>query len=284
MSVPKSVKLRQTAGMVGKIGNFGSFPPTEAYRDNFRGQGILLNLQDPDAIGMKGAKQIAGIRSHKVWAGVWEPVPPQGDDGAMRARLIDEKIRAIDAELAKLAVDASQPDWLRAGAAQGKVDVVWLNLEGYTISQWREFLWGHTGVNAGDPLIRGWRGSGGIDNGAGYHNGMATGVVDEPFKDGTVKPHVDLMKARVMLGVEGFYGPTSQWVDMTPADHLRAYIDRITGQRNDGTKVAAEAWPIDQVVGCYDAALGAIVTPAEPLLLRGGLHFTLERAQQRDLL
>jgi hypothetical protein len=270
MSVPTSPKLRQTAGMVDRIQNFGSFPPTEAYRDTFGGQGILLNLLDPDATGVKGALQVKGIRSHGLWAGVWHPVPQADDDGALRARLIDEKIRAIDAEL----VAQGQP----------KIDVVWLNFEGYTINQWRDFLWGYPSAIPGSD-VKGWRGKNGArGSSGGYRWGIATGFVDEPFQDGSVKPMGDLMDARLMLAVEGFYGPTTEWVDMTPADHLRAYIDRITGQRNGGVKVSSEAWPIDQVVGCYDAALGSIVTPHEPLLLRCGLHFTLERARQRGLI
>lgn len=261
MTVPTNPRLRQVAGLVDRIANFGSFPPTEAYRDTFKGQGVLLNLQDPDAVGAKGAAQVRGIRSHHVWAGVWHPVPPAGDEGSLRARLIDEKIRAIDTELVK--------------TGDPKIDVVWLNLEDYSISQWREFLWGHAPVNPGDT-IKGWRGANGaIGSTGGYRNGIATGVVDEPFKDGSVKPHADFQLARCQLGVEGFYGPTSEWPDMTPADHPQAIVDRIV---QDG-------YPAEQVVGCYDAALGKIVgPPAEPLLIRGGLHFTLERARQAQII
>lgn len=255
MTVPTNVKLRQVAGMCDRIANFGSWPPTEAYRDRMGGQGVLLNLQDPDATGAKGATQVRGIRSHQLWAGVWHPVPPSGDDGALRAKLIDEKIRAIDTEL----VETRDP----------KVDVVWLNLEGYTIQQWLDFLWGQT------PDVKGWRGAGGVrGSSGGYRPGIATGVVDEPFKDGSVKPHKDFMAARFMVAVEGFYGPTQSQPDMTPADHPQALIDRIV----------QDSYPPEQVVGCYDAALGSIVTPHQPLRIRGGLHFTLERARQAQII
>lgn len=266
MPVPSSAKLRQVAGLVDRIGNFGGFPPTVAFRDAFKAHGVCLNLHDPAiAEPAKAAAQIAGIRSHDCWAGVWEPVPPGGDDGALRAVTIDAAIDRIDLELVKL----DQP----------KIDIVWLNLEGYTIAQWQAFLWGKPGG------IKGWRGVNGSQGSAGgVRSGVATGVVDEPFKDGSVKPMVDLMVARVMLAVEGFYGPTAQWPDMTPADHPRAIVDRITGYRNGGQLVAAEAWPADQVVGCYDAALGAIVRPSEPLLIRSGLLFTLERARNVGLI
>ncbi len=261
MAVPTNAKLRQTAGMVDKIGNFGSFPPTEAYRDKFLGQGLLLNLTDPDCT----AAQVIGVRSHKVWCGVWYPVPPAGENGAARAGWINSKIAQIDVDL--------------QAANQAKVDICWLNLEGYTTVQWRAFLWGISGA-------RGWRGKDGVvGSTGGYRSGLATGVVDEPFKDGSIKPHKDFMAARIQLGVEGFYGPVAgQNPDMTPADHVRAVIDRLTGFRSDGTTHADEAYPAAQVVGCYDAALGSIVNPKQPLLLRGGLHFTVERARQVGLL
>lgn len=280
MTVPTNPKLRQVAGVVDKVANFGAWPPAVAYKDTFNGEGMLLNLQEQQN-PVWFAMQIAGIRSHGLWAGVWHPVPAAGDDGAARAKWIHDRIAAIDAELVKL---SNSPDPLAPFAKQGKVDIVWLNLEGYTSSQWREFLWGRPSALPG-PQVRGWRGSAGaFGSTGGYRNGISTGVVDEPFKDGTVKPHADLMAARVMLAVEGFYGPTSQWVDMTPADHVQAIVDRLRGFRSDGTFHDDEAWPFDQVVGCYDAALGTIVNPDEPLLIRSGLHFTLDRARGFQLL
>ncbi len=265
MSVPISLKLRDNAALVDKISNFGSFPPTQAYRDLWQGEGLLLNLHDismPTAAAF--ADQIIGIRSHGVWAGVWEPVPASGDDGTDRAKIIHEKIAAIDAELAKRG---------QTIAARAKIDIVWLNLEGYTITQWREFLWGRIAID-GITKIKGWRGSGGqVGSTGGYRSGIATGVVDEPFKDGSVKPHPDFKTARIELGVEGFEG------DMTPVDHVAAVLDRIEGARWDGTIFPEEAYPIEQVLGCYDGALARRgVRPKH-----GGLHFTLDRMREYGL-
>lgn len=252
MTIPTSLRLRSRVGLVDKIANFGSWPPTQAYRDSrLQGQGILLNLHDPDAVGVKGAAQILGIRSHRLFAGVWQPVPPSGDDGALRAKLIDEKIDAIDTELAK--------------QGHPKIDCVGLNLEGYTVPQIREFLWGRPGV-------KGWRGSGGVlGSSDGYRSGIACWWIDEPYKDGTVKPMQDLMAARMMLAVEEFAG--AGWAgDMTPVDGQRTILDRVEGRRSDGSMRADEAWPTDQVVACYDAGRGVEI--------RYGLHFTLDRARQ----
>jgi hypothetical protein len=265
VSVPTSPKLRDTAAIVDKISNFGSFPPTQAYRDLWQGEGLLLNLHDvsmPTAAAY--ADQIIGIRSHGVWAGVWEPVPPSGDDGAGRAKIVHENIAAIDAELAKRG---------QTTAARAKIDVVGLNLEGYSPTQAVEFLWGRIGVD-GITKIKGWRGSGGQrGSNTGYRYGMASYWIDEPFKDGSVKPHADLMLARIMLAVEGFTG------DMTPVDHVAAILDRIEGCRWDGTIFPEEAYPIEQVLGCYDGALGRRgVRPKH-----GGLHFTLDRMREYGL-
>lgn len=276
MSVPTNPKLRQVASLVDKVSNFGSWPPTEAYRDVFHGQGVCLNLQDASLqTDQAFASQIDGIRSHFVWAGVWHPVPPAGDDGAARAKWIHDKITAID----KVLVAQGKP----------KIELVWLNLEGYTISQWREFIWGRP-MPMG-PGVKGWRGVSGVKAvSGGWRSGFSTGIVDEPFKDGSVKPHPDFLLGRFELAVEGFYGPTSTNPDMTPADHPQAIADRVRGFRSDGTIHTDEAYPADQVVGCYDAALGSVVEnpttgqPAEPILIRHGLHFTLERARQVSLI
>lgn len=269
--------------MVDKVSNFGDWPPTAAFRDAFKANGILFNLTDGTPAQI--ARQIAGARSHDVFAGVWHPVPPSNDRGSMRAKWIHETIQKIDAELALLSATAAEPAFIRQGASMGKVDVVWLNLEGYTISQWKSFIWGDPPVLPGQST-KGWRGvDGAFGSAGGYRSGIATGVVDEPFKDGSVKPHKDFMAARFMLAVEGFYGPTASWPDMTPADHPQAMIDRIFGHRMDGTTHGDEAYPPEQVVGCYDAALGRVVgPPAEPLLIRSGLHFTLERAGQAGII
>jgi hypothetical protein len=261
MTVPTNPKLRDTAAIVDKISNFGSWPPTQAYRDLWQGEGILLNLHDvsmPTAAAF--ADQVVGVRSHGVWCGVWEPVPPGGDDGAGRAKIIHEKIAAIDAEL----VARKQP----------KIDVTGLNLEGYTTTQCLEFLWGRIAVD-GITKIKGWRGAGGQKtNVGGYRSGMACYWIDEPFKDGSVKPHVDLKNARMMLAVEGFEG------DMTPVDHVAAVLDRIEGTRWDGTNFDEEAYPVEQVLGCYDGALGRKgVRPKH-----GGLQFTLDRMREYGLL
>src|SRR6185436_7108534 len=223
-------------------------------------EGLLLKIGDvsiPSAAAM--ATQIIGVRSHDCWAGVWNPVPPSGDDGAGRAKIIHENIAAIDAELAK----QNQP----------KIDIVGLNLEGYSITQILEFLWGRIAVD-GIKKIKGWRGSGGQrGSSSGWRSGIASYWIDEPYKDGSVKPHVDLKAARMMLAVEGFQG------DMTPVDHPAAILDRIEGCRWDGTIFPEEAYPIEQVLGCYDGALGRKgVRPKH-----GGLHFTLDRMREYGL-
>lgn len=275
MSVPASPKLTQVAGLVNRVSNFGAFPPTEAFAKAYKAQGILFNLQDPGLFGAAGmAAQIAGARTHIDWAGVWHPVPPHGDDGAARAKWIHDRITAIDAELAK--------------RQEPKLDVVWHNLEAYTLAQWRAFIWGD--APNGIPR-KGWRGAGGVrGSGGGYRPGLASGIVDQGFQDGTVSPHEDFMMGRFQYAVEGFYGPTSEWPDMTPNDHPQAIVDRLGGRRSDGTIHPEDAYPTAQVVGCYDAALGWVVAnpakgiPAEPLLVRRGLIFTVERALQAGII
>jgi hypothetical protein len=271
MTVPTSPYFRMKMGMLDGISNFGSFPPTVAFCDAFKADGILLNLRDP-AISTPAAlaAQIVGIRSHQKVAGVWHPVPPSGDDAIARASWIHSRIADVDLELGK--------------QGQPKLGICWLNFENYSIQQWQWFLWGK-------PGFRGWRGVNGTkSNTGGLRSGFATGFVDMPGQDGSVRPHADLMTARIMYAVEAFYGPTAQWPDMTPADHWTYMADRLQGRRADGTIHGDEAYPIDQLVGCYDAALGAVVRdaahgiPAEPLLIRSGLLFTCERARNVGLI
>jgi len=258
-------------GMVDRIGDFGSFPPTEAFKAAYKAHGILLNLRDPavataDAL----ANQIAGIRSHGMFAGVWHPVPPSGDDAIARATWIHNRILDTDSKLGAM--------------GQPKTEVCWLNFENYSIQQWLWFLWGK-------PGYKGWRGAEGVRflNQGGLRTGLATGFVDMPGQDGSVRPHVDIQAARLMYSVEGFYGPTAQWPDMTPADHYAYMLDRLRGRRSDGTIHGDEAYDADQLVGCYDAALGALVrdpahgVAAEPLLIREGLLFTLDRARNAGI-
>lgn len=257
--------LHGIAGMVDRVANFGNWPPTEAYAKAFKATGLLFNLQDPAlSTPAKAAAQIAGARTHIGWVGVWYPVPGQAEQGAQLADQISRRIGEIDAELGK--------------QGEPKVSAVWLNFESFGIDRWREFLWGRPGV-------KGWRGiDGRRGSSSGLRPGLATGAVDQPFQDGSVVPHAELMEARLMYAVEGFYGPTSDWPDMTPADHPQALLDRVRGARAGGTVKTEEAYPFEQVVGCYDAALGRVVNPAEPLLIRSGLHFTLERARQAQII
>lgn len=268
MSVPTSPILRSRVGLVDVVGNFGDWPPTKAYKESrLAGQGVLLKIGDPAvADPAKAALQVAGIRSHGLVAGFWQPVPPAGDDGPARAKKIDDFLDAVELKLAALA--ASAHEW--AKFASGKIPCVGLNLEGYDLKQTLEFLWGRPGG------VRGWRGSNGQEGSStGYRPGVACWWIDEPFKDGSVKPMASLKLAKMMLAVEEFLGKGFLG-DMTPADGQRAIVDRIEGRRSDGSIALEEAWPPQQVVACYDAGRGVEI--------RYGLHFTLDRARQFNVI
>lgn len=218
--------------MVDRISNFGSFPPTARLHERWGVRLVLLNHADPLAT----RAQMQGIESHDCVAGSWEPVPLDlgGFDGVAFAKRVHDRVFELGSR------------------------VVGLNLEALTITQIRDFLWGRPGA-------RGWRGVGGVvGSTGGWNGGIPCFWIDEPFKDGTVKPHSDLKTARMMLAVEGFDGIMRQ------IDHPRAILDRVLGFRNgSGINVPSDAYPAEQVTGCYDAALG--------IRIRQGLYFTAEQ-------
>lgn len=230
MTVPTSPYLRLKGVLVDRISNFGSFPPTAKLRDRWGIRLILLNHADP----LVDRAQMLAIEQQGVFAGSWEPVPDSGSDGVELAARIS----------------------VRVGVLQPRV--IGLNLEALTMQKIRDFLWGR-------PGHKGFRGANGVVGSTdGLRPGLAAYWIDEPFKDGSVKPHVDLKLARMMLAVEGFDGPMNQ------IDHPRAIQDRVEGFRDgSGIRIPAEAYPSEQLVGCYDAALG--------IRIRSGLYFDAER-------
>jgi hypothetical protein len=233
MTVPASPLLHTIGALVNSIDSFGSFPPTEKLRDRFGVTVVYLNHADPKAT----REQMDGIRSHRVAAGSWEPVPdpPSLADGVALAAKVSARVGELGS------------------------DAVYLNLEGLSIQQIRDFLWGR-------PGSKGYRGSNGV---VGTTDGLRprkpTLWGDEPFKDGSVKPLADLVAARMMLAPELFMG------DMGAVDWCRVVLDLATGFRASGPAVAEDRVPPEQIVATYDAAN----LPKQRI--RKGILFTAER-------
>jgi hypothetical protein len=231
MTVPSSPLFHTIGALVDKIDTFGSFPPTEKMRDRFGVKVLYLNHADTKAT----REQMDGIRSHNVAAGSWEPVPPSQVDGVELAAKVSARIGELGSE------------------------VVYLNLEGLTIQQIRDFLWGRSGS-------KGYRGSHGVVGSQdGLRPGKPTVWGDEPFKDGSVKPIGDLVAAGMMFAPELFTG------DMASVDWCRVVLDLAGGFRAAGVPVAEERVPPEQILATYDAAN----LPKQRI--RKGILFTADR-------
>jgi hypothetical protein len=231
MTVPSSPLFHTVGALVDKIDTFGSFPPTEKMRDRFGVKVLYLNHADTKAT----REQMDGIRSHNVAAGSWEPVPPSQVDGVELAAKVSARIGELGSE------------------------ITYLNLEGLTIQQIRDFLWGRSGA-------KGYRGSHGVIGSMdGLRPGKPTVWGDEPFKDGSVKPIGDLVTAGMMFAPELFTG------DMGSVDWCRVVLDLASGFRAAGAPVASDRVPPEQILATYDAAN----LPKQRI--RKGILFTADR-------
>jgi hypothetical protein len=92
---------------------------------------------------------------------------------------------------------------------------------------WTEFLWGTRVEQDSGSWVRGYRGTGGYNNGGGYMPGRVTDFTPEPFK-GTSLPCSDLIAARLDARVQHYFG------DMSPVDGGEARDDLQTGLNGVG--------------------------------------------------
>jgi hypothetical protein len=116
---------------------------------------------------------------------------------------------------------------------------------------WKEFLWGTRQEQDSGSWVRGYRGTGGYNNGGGYMPGRVTDFTPEPFK-GTSLPCSDLIAARLDAKVQYYFG------DMSPVDGGEARDDLQTGLNGVG-------FPREAVRGFVDG--GRRIPP--PILYEG---------------
>ncbi len=188
-----------------------------------------------DTLAKFNADRSAGFKT-----GIFYPASSQYQDGAVVAKLVSD-------DLTRLALnDGGQtPVLLDFEPSYGSAPF------------WRDFLWGKIDVGTG-AAIRGWRGTGGLDNGGGYRPGRVTDFTPEPFQAVNL-PCADLAAGRLDARVQYYFG------DMSPVDGGEAREDLEIGL--NGVGFAREA-----VRGFVDG--GRTIKP--PIFYKGNRVRSLE--------